>query len=140
MRVARESRWLAAICALDLATTLWFVYGMGAQEANPLMRWFLDHGAMAFVVAKTALVVGPICVLEWARRSRPQFVLRALRVGIVLYIVSYCGVVWRVNAQAKEAPDPGLTIAEIAAIESTSDHPVTPEDLRRQRASLVLIQ
>jgi hypothetical protein len=140
MRMARESRWLATICALDLITTLWFVYGLGAEEANPLMRRFLDHGALTFIIAKSALVLGPLYVLEWARRRRPRFVHGALRVGIVLYIASYCGVVWRVNAGADDGQAADISPAEIAALEKRCEQPTTREEVVRQRAALALLQ
>lgn len=133
MRIARESRWLAAICAADLVTTLWFVYGMGAQEANPLMQGFLSHGIAAFVVAKTALVIGPLAVIEWARRHRPRFAHGALRACIALYLISYGSVVWRINADAQE---PQMSAAEVRAIESHSSAPVTRDELAQRRLEL----
>ena len=124
MKVSRESMILAAICAADLVTTLWFVNVYGGAEANPLMRYYLERSTALFVVAKVILVCGPLAVLEWARRMT-QFVTGMLRTAIALYLCLYGTVVWRINsANAARNPSP----AELAAVEHWAAHPAGAGD------------
>lgn len=97
--IAPESWAMAAICLLDLATTLFWVSYRDASEGNPLMAFYLEHGGTpAFIAAKIVLCALPLLVAEWARRSRPQFVHGALRCGIVAYMALYAVGVAHVNA------------------------------------------
>ena len=105
MKIARESWLLAAICLLDLATTIWLVRRYGAIEANGLMRYYLSKGVLPFILIKVTLVAGPLAVIEWARRRRPVFVTHMLRCAIFLYIAFYASVVWRTNARAEPEED-----------------------------------
>ena len=112
MKLARESWALAVICTVDLITTIYLVQNHGAAEANPVMRYFLELGYVAFIIAKAFMFVIPLAILEWARRRQPAFVRGMLRVGIVLYLGSYGAVVWRINARADgEAYTPEETVA-----------------------------
>ena len=133
MKVSRESMILAAICAADLVTTLWFVNVTGGAEANPLMRYYLERSTALFVLAKVVLVCGPLAVLEWARRMRPRFVTGMLRTAIALYLGLYCTVVWRINnAEAMREP----TAAEVAAVEHWAAHPASAAELAAIRGQL----
>jgi hypothetical protein len=133
MRVTRESMLLAAICIADLTTTIWFVNGMGAQEANPMMRFYLDRGVAPFVAAKLLLFVGPLAVLEWARRRHPRFVRTMLRLGIALYVGFYGMVVWRINTPVEGTP---LSLWQMAAIERECARPFSAADAAMMRAHL----
>ncbi len=126
MKVSRESMVLAAICAADLVTTLWFVNVYGGAEANPLMRYYLERSTALFVVAKVVLVCGPLAVLEWARRMRPRFVTSMLRTAIALYICLYGSVVWRINSGTATQ---GPSDAEIAAVETWASHPASATEI-----------
>ena len=42
---------------VDMLSTLWGVEMGILMEANPLLRWFLDRGALLFILVKTALCV-----------------------------------------------------------------------------------
>jgi hypothetical protein len=96
--IALESYALAAICLLDLATTLFWVSYRNAAEGNPLMAFYLHHGGVpAFIAAKLVLCAMPLFVVEWARRMRPHFAHSLLRFGIVAYLTLYVLGVVHVN-------------------------------------------
>ena len=64
---------LVALSVVDLGLTL-SLLRYGAEEANPLMRWFLAFDPRAFVVAKlslTALGVGLLWALRDQRSTAP---------------------------------------------------------------------
>jgi hypothetical protein len=130
MRIARESIVLAAICAADLVTTLWFVGKKGAMELNPLMRACLEQGVWCFVAAKAVSCMGPLALLEWARRRRPFFVRTMLRSAIALYIAFYGVVVWRANTPTREE---SLSTEEMAQIIYWSSRPVTNVEISAAR-------
>jgi hypothetical protein len=89
MKIAKESWIIAAIGVADLVTTIVFIRHHGAQEANPLFRHYWEMGVWAFIVAKMVCLLGPLMVLEWARRRNPRFVAGALRTAIVGYLGFY---------------------------------------------------
>lgn len=132
MRMARESWILILICTADLASTIWFVNHMGAAEANPMMKFFLDLGVIPFILAKMAFVAAPLLILEWARRRRPQFVHAMLRVTIVLYLGSYGAVVWRING----GEHPEMTQAEMQSLMEWCAQPATPVETGLQKPRL----
>jgi hypothetical protein len=132
MRVARESWVLGGICALDLVSTLWLVDQCGAQECHALMRYYLSLGYLPFIAAKMLLVLGPLAVLEWARRRRPEFVQSMLRCAIVLYVGLYASVVWTANHMPKEQED----LAAIDLVVHWAGQPTTPSDVARARGAI----
>lgn len=89
-KIALETYALAAICLLDLVTTLFWVSYRNASEGNPLMAFYLRNGGTAgFILAKIVLCAMPLFVVEWARRARPRFVQWGLRFGIAAYLTLY---------------------------------------------------
>ena len=97
-KIAPESYVLAAVCLLDLLTTLFWVSYRDAVEGNPLMAFYLHHGGTpAFIAVKVALCALPLFITEWARRTRPQFVRSMLRFGIVAYLALYGAGVAQLN-------------------------------------------
>ena len=116
MKIAPESYLLAAICLLDLATTIFWVSYRNASEGNPVMAFYLEHGGTPFfIIAKLTLCVPPLFIAEWARRTRPRFVHAALRFGIFAYFTLYGLGVMHVNrAEAMNAADE-LSIAAAAS-------------------------
>ena len=94
MRIAWESALLAAICAIDLASTMWLISRGAATESNPILAFYLTRGgAVSFAAVKLLLFLGPLFLLELFRCQRPQFVRSLLRVCIVAYVTIYvCGV------------------------------------------------
>src|SRR5258708_33573283 len=88
--IAWESIVLAAICAIDMVSTLWLIANGYARESNPILDYYLSHGgAVAFAGAKMLLFLGPLSLLELIRRQRPEFVRSMLRVGITAYLALY---------------------------------------------------
>ena len=87
--LARESYILLTICLIDFIFTAWLVNTRRGMEGNPLMSFYLHSGWGALIAAKVILVAMPIFIAEWARRYRPAFVQRALRVAIVAYLSLY---------------------------------------------------
>ncbi len=131
--ISRESLLLATICVADLITTLWFVRDGNAMEANPIMRHYLELGIWPFVVAKSAMVLGPLVILEWARTRRPRFVTSMLRLGILLYLGSYGAVVWRINQ-----PDQydNMTPAQRVAFQRWVSSPISDREMAMVREQL----
>ena len=89
IRLARETRILLVICAVDIALTVWLVTTRRGTEGNPIMSYYLHSGWGALLSAKLVLVAMPIFIAEWALRYRPRFVRRALQFAIVVYLAAY---------------------------------------------------
>jgi hypothetical protein len=109
IQISRESWILIAIGTADLCTTILWIRQGAAQEANPLFHYYWNQGLLAFIVAKYVCLLGPILVMEWARRSKPQFVQWALRAAVLAYVGLYGLGVVRLNsnrAQAEPHEDP----------------------------------
>ncbi len=98
MKIARESWVIGAIGIADLVTTVVFIQHNGAQEANPLFRHYWEMGLTAFIIAKMVCLLGPLLILEWARKSSPRFVSLALRGAIAGYVLLYGVGFVRLNA------------------------------------------
>lgn len=128
MKIARESWIIAAIGVADLITTVLFIRHHGAEEANPLFRHFLEMGLPAFILAKLACVVGPLCILEWARKRRGQFVTLASRSVIAAYLVLYCLGVSQLNGPEAQANE--LRRAPVAVAGNYAMPPYSPFDDR----------
>ena len=101
MKIAKETWIIMAIGVADLATTILFIQHHGAHEANPLFKRYWEMGLTVFIAAKCALLVGPLVVLEWARRRNPHFVSWALRSAIAAYVVMYGVGYMRLNQPPK---------------------------------------
>lgn len=82
--------------------TAWLIGSRHGVEGNPLMSYYLSNGWVALIVAKLVLVAMPIFIAEWARRSRPEFVRRALRVAIAVYLSMYAVAFVNVGISAHE--------------------------------------
>lgn len=109
VRIAWESIILAAICAVDLASTMWLIANGFARESNPILAFYLNRGgAVSFAAVKLLLFLGPLFLLEIIRMQRPQFVRSLLRVGIVAYIAIYVLGSLAVNRTTSAAARPGL--------------------------------
>lgn len=97
MKLTRQTYFLIIIGLLDLVSTIYLLSYAGAAEANPLMARLLSHGVGVFVLAKVALIVGPLAILEWARRYRPALANRALSLALYAYLGLYVLGVARAN-------------------------------------------
>lgn len=117
MKISWESRILAVICFADMMSTLWLVKMGAAAEANPIMRFYLNLGAIWFLLAKSLLFVGPIYLLEMMRRRHPLPIQRALRLGIVLYLVCYAIGGWKANTPDDIPSGPTIQIVKHPANE-----------------------
>ena len=102
MKLTRESWIILIIGVLDLTTTLIWVANSGAQEANPIFRYYLAMGPLWFVVAKFICLLCPILLFEFAKNHRPQSAIRGARIAIVGYLVMYAVGVARLNPQVVE--------------------------------------
>ncbi len=105
MKLAKESWILAAIGIADLLTTIIFIQYRGAQEANPLFQRYWQMGVTVFILAKLACLIGPLMILEWARRRNPRFVSYALRTAIAGYILFYGVGFFRLNGPQAAASE-----------------------------------
>jgi putative effector of murein hydrolase len=100
-----ESMVLSLICLLDLFSTIFLVSYRGYMEGNPLMSYYLDHGVVAFCIAKLILFIPPIFIIEYARRHRPVFAKIALRTCIGLYLFAYVSTFIQVNGLGRNSSD-----------------------------------
>lgn len=76
---------MLAVMLIDTAVTLWLLAHGRAIEGNPLMTFYVRQGLGFVMAAKLSLVVGPLTIMEWARRERPRLVRIALRFALVVY-------------------------------------------------------
>jgi hypothetical protein len=71
-RVQMSTIVLVTIAMFDLVTTL-LLLAQGFGESNPIFNHLLETGGIAaFVSAKIFLVAGPILLLEYVRKHRPE--------------------------------------------------------------------
>lgn len=98
MRMAKET-WLILLIGLaDLGSTVYLVRRGLALEANPIMAWYLlNYGILVFGMAKLALLIAPLVILEWARKVKPVIGYMGLRIALVGYVIMYIGVVLQLN-------------------------------------------
>lgn len=119
-----ESWAMMALCLADLGFTVWLLVQGHAEEANPIMRHYLEYGIGAFVAAKLALVAAPLLIIEWGLRYRPHTVRRLARLGVCSYVGLYLALHAGFNA-----PD---AIAD--RFEPTNYPPIDRELLELERA------
>ena len=85
--VLPETRALAALGCFDLLATVFLLSTHRAMEANPLATAMLAHyGSAGFAIFKATALAIPLTVAELARKKRPVFVQKALRVGLYAYL------------------------------------------------------
>lgn len=102
-RISHEGIALIAIFIADLVLTIVLVRWYGAREGNPLMAYCLSFGIAAFALAKTIMSGIPLMLLEYARRSRPNFVRNCMRGAICAYLAMYAAGVIQLNYSASDA-------------------------------------
>lgn len=88
-RVSTDSLILAAICLIDMVSTLFLVLRGWAVEQNPLMAVCLKQGPMVFVLVKLASFIPFIVAVELYRRKDAAFARLACRSAIVLYVLIF---------------------------------------------------
>ena len=131
MRVSKETWIVAALCAVDLFSTLFLVHQYGAEEGNAVMSFYLKQGTWQFIAAKCVMFVPALMIAEWYRRRNPQLVTSALRGVIVMYVAFYAVGVVRVNRP--------ITAAELGWEKNppqTAPTIVFPSDSTRSRTRL----
>ena len=122
---APESFVIAALCLLDLSSTLWWVSYREATEGNPIMAYYLTHGGtIGFALAKMVLLIMPLIIAEWARQTKPRFVRAALRVGIAGYIGAYAIGVAHINGMEADGDGPTAYPAPTVAHAVRSNSPL----------------
>jgi hypothetical protein len=99
MRPSRETLIVAALCLMDLLSTLFLVHHRQASEGNFVMDYYLQQGTAAFVGAKCVLFVPALLIAEWYRRRNPRLVIKTLRLVIVLYVTFYSAIVFQANRE-----------------------------------------
>jgi hypothetical protein len=97
MHLCRESKIVASLCVADLISTLVFVRGHGATEANMVMRFYLQYGLVAFIGAKCLLFLPALLIAEWYRHRNPRLITGTLRLVILLYVSLYGMGVYTLN-------------------------------------------
>lgn len=90
MAVAKETKLICLICAFDLAVT-WVLIATGRFiEGNPIMKFYLQHGLLAFVAVKLFFIAVPLAIAEWYRRFNPKLVTGTLKLTMYAYLGFYC--------------------------------------------------
>ncbi len=102
-KVAIESWLIILIGVVDLSTTIYLAHHYGVSEGNPIFSLYLRMGEVWFIIAKMTMVLGPVFLLEWARRRNPVFVAWASRVAICGYLALYVLGVSHFNHPVKKA-------------------------------------
>lgn len=125
MKIARESVYIAVIGVADLVTTLLWVKYHGASEGNPVFSLYLRMGFAWFVLMKLILLACPLFLLEFARRRRPRFTLKASRFAIGAYCGLYVVGFFHLNPNA---------IHPVSAEASVPPKLAKGEQLRREEA------
>ncbi len=124
-----ESWAILLVCVADLLITLVLIDKGLAEEGNPLMRFYLGHGVLAFILAKSILVLAPITVIEWARQHKPRTVRALTRVGLASYLGIYAFLFLTVNV-------PGMANHRSIGFEPVEYPPIDWEAIQREREGL----
>jgi hypothetical protein len=74
---------------VDLLTTLIWVRGGLAVEANPLMAAILGAGEVPFVVAKLSTLSAYVATMEWYSRRRRERARALARAATLAYVLIY---------------------------------------------------
>ena len=86
--VLPETRALALLGCFDLMATVFLIASRRAQEGNALMSHILTSFGPAGLALVKALLLGvPLVIAELARKRSPIFVPRALRIGLIAYVL-----------------------------------------------------
>lgn len=88
--VLPETTLLAVLGGLDLLYTIYLLATHTAREANPLFSYILhEYGVIEFITMKAILLGAPLTIAEFARKKHPEFVRKALRLCLLLYVSIY---------------------------------------------------
>ncbi|MFQ3549614.1 MAG: DUF5658 family protein [Armatimonadota bacterium] len=97
LNITKESAIIVFLCCVDLVFTIICLENNSAYEGNPFMSFWLEHGIIAFIIAKMCLVIFPIIIMEWGKQYKPDFVKFMLRTTIIAYISLYLVLFIKIN-------------------------------------------
>jgi hypothetical protein len=80
---------LAAICLVDLVTTLYWISRGEAHEGNQWMARVLELGPRAFILVKVLTFAPALVLAEWYRPRNPELIARVMRWVILGYLIAY---------------------------------------------------
>lgn len=87
-RFYSETIMLALIAYADTVSTLWLVNTGVAVEANPIMAFYLQQGALWFIGVKLLMLL-PAFVVDINKNRNPRRVRLSLRAALILYVCIY---------------------------------------------------
>lgn len=87
-RVHLSTLALVTVSMFDLVTTLIWLH-VGQAEGNPVFNYFARRGSFPLVGAKLVFLIGPVLLLEYARKKRPL----SAEIGTWVAAVGY-GYLW----------------------------------------------
>lgn len=79
---------LLTIGTFDLLTTMFWVL-RGGQEGNRLFGWLLEYGLLPFAIGKLLFLLGPVLILEYARKSHPKSAEQGTWIAATAYVFYY---------------------------------------------------
>ncbi len=79
---------LVTLGLFDLVSTV-LLFNRGFGEGNPLFSWLASMGPFAFVFGKVAFLAGPILLLEYVRKTRPDTAETGTWVAFIVYATLY---------------------------------------------------
>ena len=87
-RFYSETIMIGLLAYADTVSTLWLINSGLAREANPIMAFYLELGALYFIGVKLMMVL-PAFVVDMNKHRNPQRVKWGLRAALILYIGIY---------------------------------------------------
>jgi len=90
---------LVTLGLFDLVSTI-LLFGRGFGEGNPLFSWLAAMGPFPFVCGKVVFLVGPILILEYARKTRPETAEVGTWAAFVVYATLYVLQLLRIRGAA----------------------------------------
>ena len=83
-----ETIMIVLLAYADTVSTLWLVNSGMAREANPVMQFYLQQGALAFIGIKLLMVL-PAFVVDMNKARNPTRIRWGLRFALMLYVGIY---------------------------------------------------
>lgn len=87
-RVPFSTACLLGLGTIDLVTSLIWLH-LGYQEGNPFFRALARHGSVVFALGKLAMLLGPVLLLEYARRTHPKSAEQGTWIAFAAYLLLY---------------------------------------------------
>ena len=118
LNLAAETYAFIVLSLADLLLTVWLIHTGRASEGNPIMDFYLEQGLGTMVLAKVTLVACGLFVAEWARRYRPVFVRRAMRLVLAAYLILLGATLFLNCVAAPCPPNPEAAVPDSASVTS----------------------